>query len=120
MEDFVNTFKALGDRTRLWMLNLLLNSEERVCVCEMVDVLQLPQYQVSRHLGVLKNAGLVRAHRDGTWAYYELNPKDLGFLRDLFALLERHLFEECSEDIKHLNRRLSLRVNGKCVVGFVP
>jgi ArsR family transcriptional regulator len=120
MENFADTFKALAERTRLRILNLLLHGEERVCVCEMVDILQLPQYQVSRHLGVLKNAGLVRAHRDGTWAYYELSPKDLGFLRDLFALLKEHLSEECSEDIKALKARLSLRVNGKCVVGFVP
>ena len=53
-------FKALGDETRLRLVNLFLQTDEDLCVCEMVDALELPQYQISKHLTILKNAGLLQ------------------------------------------------------------
>ena len=118
MNDFVDIFKALGDKTRLRLLNLFLQSEEELCVCETVEALQLPQYQISRHLAHLRRAGLLRSQRDGTWAYYELNCEDSPFLKDFAALMKDHFSKNFSEDIANLQQRLSLRANGKCVVGF--
>ncbi len=63
-------FKACSDSTRLRILFLLAARE--LCVCELVDVLQMPQGKISRHLAVLKSAGLVRDRRDATWVYYSL------------------------------------------------
>ena len=61
-------FQALGDRTRLRLLNLVADGE--VCVCFLVEVLGEPQPKISRHLGVLRAAGLVAARRDGKWMHY--------------------------------------------------
>jgi DNA-binding transcriptional ArsR family regulator len=48
--------------------------ERELCVCEIEDALQEPQYKISRHLAVLKNAGLVRDRREGQWMHYEIAP----------------------------------------------
>ncbi len=119
MPDPVDIFKALGDETRLRLVNLLLQTDEDLCVCEMVDALELPQYQISKHLSILKNAGLLLASRKGTWVYYQLD-RDEPFLRGLFKMLSRHLNEPMfSGDAAKVKQRLSLREEGRCVVGFV-
>jgi DNA-binding transcriptional ArsR family regulator len=120
MTDSVEIFNALGDKTRLRLVNLLLHADQDVCVCEMVDALKLPQYQISKHLTILKSAKLLQASRRGTWVYYRLNCEDSPFLRDLFKVLSRHLNQQIfSNDAATLNQRLSLRQDGKCVVGFI-
>ncbi len=70
MEADLTIFKACSDSTRLRILFLL--DARELCVCELVDVLQMPQGKISRHLAVLKIAGLVHDRRDATWVYYSL------------------------------------------------
>lgn len=112
--------KALGEETRLRLAHLFLQTDQDICVCEMVDTLKLPQYQISKHLTILKNAGLLRASRKGTWVYYSLNRETSAFWRDLSRVLRRHLdHPPFTHDAAELKRRLALRENGKCVVGFV-
>jgi len=65
-------FKSLSEPVRLRILSLLMESEE-ICVCELVDTLELPQSVVSRHLAYLRNNNLVTAKREGAWMYYQLN-----------------------------------------------
>ena len=68
-------FKCLADITRLRILNLLAAGE--LCVCDVVDILALPQPTVSRHLGLLRRAGLVAATRAWKFAHYRLSsPSD--------------------------------------------
>ena len=63
-------FKALGDRSRLRIINML--SEKAMCVCEITEVLGLSQSTVSSHLRVLKEAELVEDEKDGLWVEYHL------------------------------------------------
>jgi ArsR family transcriptional regulator len=63
-------FKALGDETRLRMVALLAHSE--LCVCHLEAALGLSQPNVSRQLGVLRNAGVVEHRRQASWVYYRL------------------------------------------------
>lgn len=65
-------FKALGDEIRLKILALLGNGE--LCVCDIMEVLNLPQSTVSRHLAYLKNSQWVVGKRCGKWMYYKLHP----------------------------------------------
>jgi ArsR family transcriptional regulator len=65
-------FRLLGDEARLRLLRVL--AEDRFNVTELTGVLGLAQSGVSRHLGLLKEAGLVSEERDGTYTYYRLNP----------------------------------------------
>jgi ArsR family transcriptional regulator len=71
MEKTVSFFRALADETRLKMLWLFFNKRE-LCVCDLMEVLGITQSKASRHLRTLYNAGLVRARREGLWAYYSL------------------------------------------------
>jgi ArsR family transcriptional regulator len=68
--DMEMLFRALADRTRLRLLNLMGNDE--VCVCYFVEVLRTPQPKISRHLAYLRRAGVVGARRDGKWMHYRL------------------------------------------------
>lgn len=63
-------FQALGDRTRLRLLNLM--GEQELCVCYFVEVLEEGQPKVSRHLAYLREAGIVDARREGTWMHYRV------------------------------------------------
>jgi ArsR family transcriptional regulator, arsenate/arsenite/antimonite-responsive transcriptional repressor len=65
-------FKALGDPTRLAIVNQLAGSGE-LCVCNL-EPLGLSQPTISHHLKVLRDAGLVESTRRGTWAFYRLVP----------------------------------------------
>ena len=75
MKEAVALFSALSDETRLRILALLTQGEW--CVCHLEEILQMPQSKVSRHLMVLRHAGLVSWRREGTWMHYSLaEPKD--------------------------------------------
>lgn len=63
-------FKALGDETRMRILNILTVGE--MCVCNIMEILELPQSKISRHLAYLRKSGLVNVHKDGLWVYYSL------------------------------------------------
>ena len=65
-------YRLLGDEARLRLLRVL--SQERLNVTELTGVLGLAQSGVSRHLGLLKDAGLVIEERDGGFTYYGLAP----------------------------------------------
>lgn len=67
-------FKALGDPHRVRIVNLLANSDEPVCVCELTPHLDLSQPTVSFHLKKLVSSGLLHREQRGTWAYYSINP----------------------------------------------
>jgi ArsR family transcriptional regulator len=66
-------FRALGDETRLRIVGLLSHGE--LCVCHLEEALGLTQPTASRHLAVLRSAGLVEPRREGTWVYYRLTPQ---------------------------------------------
>ncbi len=63
-------FRALADRTRLRLLNLM--GEGEVCVCHFVEILGTNQPKISRHLAYLRRAGVVVARRDGKWMHYRI------------------------------------------------
>jgi ArsR family transcriptional regulator, arsenate/arsenite/antimonite-responsive transcriptional repressor len=66
-------FRALGDPTRVKIVNLLSQSDEPVCVCELVPALSVSQPTVSHHLKTLAAAGLLEREERGKWAFYSLS-----------------------------------------------
>lgn len=66
-------FAALSDRLRLRCV-LLLAREGELCVCELVQALDVVQPKVSRHLATLRTADIVAARREAQWLHYRLNP----------------------------------------------
>ncbi len=73
-----------------------------LCVCHLNDDLPYTQPVISKHLGVLRRAGLVESRRDGRWVYYAVNEDVLdaarGFLDDLRDSLHRpHVADHCDD-----------------------
>lgn len=67
-------FHALSDATRREILAQLIKRGE-CCVCHLYETLDMSQPKVSRHLAVLREAGLVHTRREGLWVHYSLNPE---------------------------------------------
>jgi DNA-binding transcriptional ArsR family regulator len=91
LETFETVAKAIADPSRVRILKLLEGVE--LCVCQITAVLDLAPATVSKHLAVLKTAGLLQQRRDGKWAYYrlaerELNPYAQHFLSVVGASLK--------------------------------
>ncbi len=82
--ELASLFKALGDPVRLRLLSLI-GSQPRgeACVCDLVGAFELTQPTISHHLKVLREAGLVRGDRRGTWVYYRVEPTAFERLRSL-------------------------------------
>jgi len=70
-ESLAALFKTLSEPVRLRIVYLLLESGE-LCVCDLVDTLELSQSVVSRHLAYLRNNGLVTTRREGVWVFYRI------------------------------------------------
>ncbi len=71
MQDLIKTMKALSDETRLRILKILL--ERECCVCEVMQALDISQSRASRNLGILQDAGFLKARRDGAWMLYSVD-----------------------------------------------
>jgi ArsR family transcriptional regulator len=82
-------FKTLADTTRVRILALL--EREELAVQELMRVLGMAQSRVSRHLAILREAGLLRDRRDGTFAYYRFPTPQEGVWRDAWELTRRQL-----------------------------
>jgi ArsR family transcriptional regulator len=72
-------FKALADEKRLQIMYELCQ-RGKTCVCDLQDVLGLPQSSLSYHLKILVESGLILRETQGTWSYYELNSDEVSAL----------------------------------------
>lgn len=103
--------KALSDETRLRIINLLY--EKELCVCDVMEVLQISQAKASRHLIYLKNTGLAKDRKFAQWAYYSLLKDDsLKFIDSLVYDNLRKL-ETYGNDLENLQEWLK-RKNKPC------
>jgi ArsR family transcriptional regulator len=100
MKELLQVFKALSDETRLRILKLLEHGE--LCVCDVVAALDIIQPKISFHLGVLREAGLVKDRRVGKWIHYRLDDSDI-FRRFLLLTLHEKIPEKaCRDDQRRL------------------
>ncbi len=77
--------KLLADKSRLHLLSLLLHSE--LCVCDLVELTQLSQPNVSQHMRKLKFGGFVSESKKGQWVYYSLRDSIPAYVRDVLRNL---------------------------------
>ena len=71
MQDLIKAMKALSDETRLRIMRVLM--ERECCVCEVMQALDISQSRASRNLGILQDAGFLKARRDGFWIVYSID-----------------------------------------------
>lgn len=69
----LTVLSALAEPTRLQAMRLLHDGDEH-CACELMELLGATQSRVSRHMQILKQAGLVIDRRDAQWVRYRINP----------------------------------------------
>ena len=104
-------FRAFSDRTRLRILCLLHKRE--FCVGDIVEILQVPQPKVSRHLAYLRKAGLARARKSGLWCYYSITPAQTAFHKKLLSCLD-NCFSEVPQIQADLARAAEIENSRGC------
>ncbi len=82
MRDFILIARAIYDETRGRILELLEHGE--LCVCELMEILQMDQSTASKHLGILHRTGLIERRKVGTWSYYRLSDEAVNKYNLLF------------------------------------
>ncbi len=92
MDALVDFSHALSDETRLRILHLV--TDEALCVCELADVLRMPQSSVSSHIQVIRKAGMLESERCEKWVYYRLEKR----YRSLFATLGKFFALSVDDD----------------------
>ena len=96
MDHMVRLFKALSDETRIRIIKLLEHGE--LCVCDIVAALGMVQPKVSFHLGVLKNAGVLKDRKKGKWVHYSLDESEMFKRLLLMSVTERASGMEVEDD----------------------
>jgi ArsR family transcriptional regulator len=97
----VEAFRALAEPIRLELLARVA-AYGPVCVCHLEEQLPYSQSRISKHLGVLRRAGLVSSRREGTWVYYETSEEMLAVAREFLdqlgtSLRTPHEADHCDE-----------------------
>jgi ArsR family transcriptional regulator len=109
MFEFLNITKALAEENRVRIL-LALEVEE-LCVCQIIELLELAPSTVSKHMSVLRQARLVQGRKDGRWMYYRLADEDApAQVNEAIAWVKKSLSpsERIREDAKRLKEILKI------------
>src|SRR3989338_6863781 len=96
MQQLLLIFKALSEETRLRILRLL--EKEELCVCDITESLNMTQPNISFHLGMLKEAGLIKDRKNGRWVHYSLNESNM-FTRFLLMGIFENMDDKAAEKI---------------------
>ena len=108
MKEFTTVCKALSDTNRVRIVKML--EIKPLCVCEITDVLRLAPSTVSKHLSILKSAGLVFEQRENRWVNYHLNRATT---KPCAGIMLNTIKTQCTDDpiiredkskVKHINR----------------
>ncbi|NVD35866.1 metalloregulator ArsR/SmtB family transcription factor [Marinobacter lutaoensis] len=111
-DDPVALFKAMGETLRLTAL-LLIRDQGGLCVCELTEALAESQPKVSRHLAVLRAAGLLETERRGQWIFYHLPPGLPGWVTRILEETARHHAALIEQPLTRLRGRAD-RPAGRC------
>ncbi len=110
-ENIVHFSRALADPTRWRIIRLVL--VEALCVCELADVLGMPQSSVSSHVQVIRKAGLLESEKCEKWTYFRIEPK----YRELIGTLEKFFESDAAvfkTDAARSLARLAIRESSCC------
>jgi len=108
IQQLANQFKVFSEPVRLRILHLLLESGE-LCVCDLMQSLQLTQSVVSRHLAYLKKQQFINDRRDGLWVFYKINPTQPSIIKQL--LENYQTYASNSIELKRDLEQLSVKKN---------
>ena len=115
MFEFLNITKALADANRVRIVLALKDHE--LCVCQIIELLELAPSTVSKHLAVLRQARLVEGRKGGRWMYYRLADKNTPTeVNEAIAWVKKSLLRnECiRKDSKRLKEILKIEREVLC------
>lgn len=111
-DNIVSFSRALGDSTRWRIIRLVL--DEALCVCEVADILEMPQSSVSSHVQVIRKAGLLESEKAEKWTYFRIDRR----FRDLVGTLDNFFGDSqdagLQSDAARSLQRLAKRENSCC------
>jgi ArsR family transcriptional regulator len=116
-EKYIDALKALSEPNRLRLFWLFLHVDECMAVAEAMDIIGDTQYNVSRNLKMLYKAGLLNHQKKGKWVFYTLKEQNTPHCEALINSVRFLPKDDFKEASKRCLLRLSLRVNGECVLG---
>ena len=114
----MNITKALADENRVRILAALKGRE--MCVCQIIDLLQLAPSTVSKHLSILRQARLLEARKNGRWMYYRLNEHNPpAAVAEALEWVTASVGDEpvVQEDVRRLRTILSVPLEDRCGTG---
>jgi DNA-binding transcriptional ArsR family regulator len=114
MLEMLNITKALSDETRVRAIMMLSGGE--LCVCQIIDMLGLAPSTVSKHMSILRQAGLVETRKEGRWIYYRLADRKNRPVREILDWLQRNLKNDKKvlDDVKQLRRMQKMSKDELC------
>lgn len=114
MNELIAFTHAMADSTRLRIVRLV--EEEAMCVCELADILEMPQSSVSSHIQVIRKAGLLDSERCEKWMYYRVAAEKKELLERLLTEFEGALEKDATlkRDAKRAKARLAEREDSCC------
>ena len=114
MKNIARIHKALADETRLRIVSILMTAG-KLCVCDLMKALNLPQSTASRHLAYLRDSGLINDERKGIWMYYSIQDNGT-IVSEVFKSLkiELHDSQIVDRDRRRLLDYLAIKKAGAC------
>lgn len=112
MTNIVTFTRALGDATRWRIVRLVM--DEALCVCEIADILEMPQSSVSSHVQILRKANLLESEKCEKWTYFRIDDLYLKLIRDLERFFESSDDEVWKADDLKSKQRLAQREESCC------
>jgi DNA-binding transcriptional ArsR family regulator len=110
MSESVEFFRSLADETRWRIVRLVM--DRALCVCELADILGMPQSSVSSHVQIIRRAGLLESETCGKWTYFRIGSVHHGVLKTIL----RHFpnADEFAVDAERAEARLARRESSCC------
>ena len=109
-----NVFKALSDPNRIRIVKML--EQRELCVCEVREILDLSNSTVSKHLSILRDAGLITDSKDGKWVNYRLNDRsEFALVRSQLELVRKSFMDD--EEVQS-DKKMLLKVDRNVICGL--
>ncbi len=112
MSSVVTFSRALADATRWRIVRLVM--ADALCVCELADILKMPQSSVSSHVQIIRRAGLLVSEKCEKWTYFQIHRDYRKLIRALAQFSSEAEETHMASDAARASQRLALRENSCC------
>ena len=112
MENIVTFSRALADPTRWRIVRLVM--DEALCVCELADILEMPQSSVSSHVQIIRKAGLLESEKCEKWTYFQIHRDYRKLIHSLAKFFSESDEAVLETDAARSIQRLAKRENSCC------